>query len=123
MEREKSWESITNIGNKISKNWISLALKYNLDISIWGLPALSGFTFNSPNAISIKTLITQEMLKKGYLASNSVYACTEHNSEVINGYFLELDSIFDIISKCDDGLDINKLLEGPLSHSGFKRLN
>ena len=90
MEREKSWQVITKIGHNISCQWQSLADKYQLDISTWGLPALSGFTFNLTNALSYKTLITQEMLKKGYLSANSVYACTEHNQEIVDGYFAEL---------------------------------
>ena len=123
MERERSWEAITKIGNSISSQWQSLANKYELDISTWGLPALSGYTFNSPNALAYKTLITQEMLKKGYLAANSVYVCTEHKQEVVDGYFAELDSIFLIIKECEEGLDVSTLLEGPLCHSGFTRLN
>ena len=123
MEREKSWQTITQIGNNISSQWKSLADKYELDISTWGLPALCGFTFNLPNALSYKTLITQEMLKKGYLAANSVYACTEHRQNIVDGYFAELDPIFSIIKECEEGLDVNALLKGPLCHSGFKRLN
>jgi glutamate-1-semialdehyde 2,1-aminomutase len=123
MEREKSWQAITKIGNNISSQWKSLADKYELEISTWGLPALSGYTFNSPNALSYKTLITQEMLKKGYLAANSVYACTEHNQKIVDGYFSELEPIFATIKECEDGLDVATLLEGPLCHSGFKRLN
>jgi glutamate-1-semialdehyde 2,1-aminomutase len=123
MEREKSWKTITKIGNNISSQWKTLADKHELDISTWGLPALSSYTFNSPNALSYKTLITQEMLKKGYLAANSVYACTEHTQELVDGYFAELDPIFAIIKECEEGLDVNTLLKGPLCHSGFKRLN
>ncbi len=123
MEREKSWKTITRIGNNISNQWQSLADKYELDISTWGLPALSGYTFNSSNALAYKTLITQEMLKKGYLAANSVYACTEHTQELVDGYFAELDPIFATIKECEEGLDVNTFLEGPLCHSGFKRLN
>ena len=123
MEREKSWDIITKIGRNISKRWQSLADKHELDISTWGLPALSGFSFNSPNSLSYKTLITQEMLKKGYLAANSVYVCTEHSEELVDGYFHELDQIFAIIKKCEEGMDVGKILEGPVSHSGFKRLN
>jgi len=123
MEREKSWQTITKIGNNISSQWKNLADKHELDISTWGLPALSGYTFNSSNALSYKTLVTQEMLKKGYLAANSVYACTEHTQELVDGYFAELDPIFAIIKECEEGLDVNTLLKSPLCHSGFKRLN
>jgi glutamate-1-semialdehyde 2,1-aminomutase len=123
MERDKSWEKITKIGRNISNQWQNLADKHGLSINTWGLDALSGYTFDSPNALSYKTLITQEMLKKGYLAGNSVYVCTEHKKKVVDGYFSELDSIFKIIKKCEDGMDINLLLEGPVCHNGFKRLN
>ena len=123
MEREKSWQIITQIGGSISRRWQSLADKYDLSINTWGLPALSGYTFNAADVLSYKTLITQEMLKKGYLATNSVYACTEHKQELVDGYFEELDPIFATIKECEDGRDVSSLLEGPLCHSGFKRLN
>lgn len=123
MERERSWEVITKKGQEISSRWQTLADKYDLDISTWGLPALSGFTFNSQKALSYKTLITQEMLKKGYLAANSIYVCTEHSQELINGYFECLEPIFSIIKDCEEGLEVESLLEGPDCHSGFKRLN
>ena len=123
MEREKSWEIITEKGLEISSRWRALADKYDLGISTWGLPALSGFNFNSENALSYKTLITQEMLKKGYLAANSIYVCTEHSQELIDEYFELLDPIFSVIKDCEEGLDVDTLLEGPNCHSGFKRLN
>ena len=123
MEREKSWEIITANGSQISRRWQELADKYKLDILTWGLPALSGFTFSSKNAQSYKTYVTQEMLKKGFLASNSIYVCTEHSQELIDMYFAELDPIFSVIKECEEGRDISDYLEGPVSHSGFKRLN
>jgi glutamate-1-semialdehyde 2,1-aminomutase len=123
MEREKSWETITQIGENISNQWKRLADKHGLKINTWGLPALSGYTFNSPDALAYKTLITQEMLKKGYLATNSVYACTEHTQQLVDGYFVALDPIFKTIKECEEGKDVNTLLESQLCHSGFKRLN
>lgn len=123
MEREQSWETITRVGKEISKNWKSLAKKYELEIDTWGIPALSGFTIKSSNSLAYKTLITQEMLKKNYLAANSVYVCTEHKQEIIDGYFESLDGIFKLIKECEEGRDINLLLDGPVCHSGFKRLN
>ena len=123
MEREKSWETITQIGSNISNQWQDLADNHDLSISTWGLPALSGFTFNLPNALSYKTLITQEMLKKGYLAANSVYVCIDHTQEVLSGYISTLKPIFVMIKDCENGADIDSLLEGPVCHSGFTRLN
>jgi len=123
MEREKSWEVISKSGSNISSLWTKLADKYSLEIHTWGIPALSGYSFKSSNAIAYKTLITQEMLKKGYLASNCVYVCTEHTQKIIDGYFSELDQIFIKIKECEEGRDIKTLLDGPICHSGFNRLN
>lgn len=123
MERERSWEVITAKGNRIAENWRRLAAENELSITVAGLPALISFNFNSPNTLAYKTLITQEMMKKGYLASNSVYACTEHTDEILDAYFEELSKIFPIIKECEMGRDVLALLEGPICHAGFKRLN
>ena len=43
--------------------------------------------------------------------------------EIIENYISELDKVFDMINKCENGTNINDLLEGPTCHGGFKRLN
>ena len=63
--------------------------------------------------------ITQEMLKMGYLASNTVYVCTEHTTKVLDGYFNRLESVIKLIAECEDGRDINTVLDGPVCQSGF----
>lgn len=123
MERTNSWETITKVGLNIRDRWQLLADKYSLHIEHWGLPALTGFTFKSENSLAYKTLITQEMLSKGYLAGNSVYVCTEHTSDVLDGYFASLEPVFSAIKECEEGRDIMTLLNGPVCHGGFKRLN
>ena len=123
MEREESWEKITQTGLNITSNWNALANKHDLSITTNGLSSLTGFSFNSENALAYKTLITQEMLKKGYLAGNSVYVCTKHEPKVVDDFFSNLDPIFGLIKECEDGLDVISLLQGPICHSGFKRLN
>jgi glutamate-1-semialdehyde 2,1-aminomutase len=123
MERERSWDMITQTGLAIRQRWQQLADKHGLNLSHWGLPALTGFTIQSDRALAYKTLITQEMLKKGYLASTSIYVCTEHKPEVVDGYFAALDPVFGLIKQCEQGRDVMGLLKGPLCHAGFKRLN
>lgn len=123
MERVQSWDVITSTGLAIRKRWGQLADRHGLAISHWGLPALTGFSFTSAKALEYKTLVTQEMLAKGYLASNSVYVCTEHTAAIVDGYFEALDPIFALIRECEDGRDMTGLLKGPVCHAGFKRLN
>jgi glutamate-1-semialdehyde 2,1-aminomutase len=123
MHREQSWQTITQTGLKIRERWQKLADKHGLQIDHWGLPALTGYTFKSENALAYKTLITQEMLAKGYLAGNCVYVSTEHTPEVVGGYFEALDPLFAMIKECEEGRDVMALLKGPVCHGGFKRLN
>jgi glutamate-1-semialdehyde 2,1-aminomutase len=123
IEKEKSWEQITEMGLDITARWRALADKHNLSITTSGLPALTSFAFDSPNMLAYKTLITQEMLNKGFLAGNSVYVCIAHSPEIIVNFFEELDPIFGLIKECEDGRDVMSLLKGPVCHGGFKRLN
>lgn len=123
MERIKSWDKITATGRDITARWQALADKHDLSITTAGIPAFTSFSVNSPNALAYKTLITQEMLARGYLATTSVYACTEHTADVVDGYFAELEPLFALIKECEDGRDVMSLLKGPVCHSGFKRLN
>jgi len=123
MENIQSWEIITSIGLEVRKGWQELADNYELKIDHWGMPSLAGFSFQSKNELAYKTLITQEMLKKGYLAANSVYSCIDHSKDVIENYFENLDPIFSLIKKCEDGYDIESLIQGSVCHSQFKRLN
>jgi len=123
MDKVKSWNYITEIGKDIGQRWKLLAEKYGLPIKVIGLPSMIGFQIHSPDWLKYKTLITQEMLKKGFLASNVIYVCTEHNQDNINEYFEALELIFKVISDCQSGLFIDSLLEGPVCHSGFSRIN
>ena len=124
MEQEESWKKITETGIKMQKGWLQVAEANNLDITVSGIPALTTYAFNSDNAAAYKTLITQEMLKKGFLASTQFYACTKHNDNHLKLYFDALDDIYKQIYKCEsEVLNINNLLDGPICHSGFKRLN
>jgi glutamate-1-semialdehyde 2,1-aminomutase len=123
MERERSWEKITATGHDIVRRWQALAAKHGLRIVCFGLPALASYSFDSPHALSYKTLITQEMLEKGYLASTAAFASLAHTPDVIDGYFVALDPVFALIAECEAGRDVAGLLKGPVCHAGFKRLN
>ena len=123
MERERSWEMTTATGLELRARWQELADRRGLSIRHNGLPALAGFSFDSPKALEYKTLITQEMLKKGYLAATSCYTCLAHTPDVIEPYFDALNGVFDLIAECESGRSVEDLLEVPVCHGGFKRLN
>ena len=123
MERERSWEQVTSKGLELRRCWQQLADRYGLSIAHNGLPALTGFAFQSPKAMEFKTLLTQEMLKKGYLAATSCYSSLAHTPDVVESYLEALDQVFALIAECEAGRPVEELLEGPICHGGFKRLN
>ena len=123
MERDETWKTITKLGLYARNQLQSLADKHQIKIEQWGIPALTGYTFLGRHPLHYKTLITQEMLKKGYLAGNTLYVCIHHTESIIDEFIFNLDPIFSLIKECEDGRDINSLLSGQICHSGFERLN
>ena len=123
MERERSWERITETGGRIRTLWQELADRHGLAITHAGIPALATFSFDSKHALAYKTLMTQEMLKSGWLAGPGTYACLAHTPEIIDRYAQALDPVFALIAECEGGRDVMALLDGPVCHAGFRRIN
>ncbi|MBT3196546.1 MAG: aminotransferase class III-fold pyridoxal phosphate-dependent enzyme, partial [Gammaproteobacteria bacterium] len=123
MERERSWEVITATGLNVRGRWRALAEQHGLDLTVSGLPAVQSYAFNSTDNLKYKTLVTQEMLKKGFLSTPLLFSSTAHDQEVIERYIEGLDGCFAQVKGCEAGEDVDQLLEGPVCHSGFKRLN
>ena len=94
MEREKSWNYITDKGNYISSQWEILAARYGLGIKLSGLASMKSFSFTSSDMLKYKTFITQEMLKRGFLATNIIYLSTAHSQKLITSYLEHLEEIF-----------------------------
>jgi glutamate-1-semialdehyde aminotransferase len=121
MEKIKSWNIISSLGKKIKTNWEFLAKKNNIKIKIQGISALPRFDFVNVDNLYYKTFISQEFLKKKFLASNSIYLCTEHKLKILNNYFDILDSVFFKIGRSiEDKISPQKLLSGPVCIGGIR---
>ena len=125
MEREQTWERLSALGNYLRDGWKSVGEDAGVDISISGIPAISSFSVGSPaSGLKYKTLITQEMLLRGYLATPLVFMSTAHDEAEIDCYLNHLRDIFELIARCEKcELVVDELLRGEVCHSGFKRLN
>ena len=113
---------LVKIGNLISKGWRELADSYGLKIKITGIPPLTTFVFDYKESQALHTLFTQEMLKRGFLASKSVYVSYSHKENHIKEYLKNVDEIFGIIKGALKNNNIYHLLKGPVVHTGFRRL-
>lgn len=121
MKKKKSWKKISITGRKIKKTWNFLAKKNKLKIDVKGLDALCSFQIKSNNFLKYKTYITQEMLKNGFLATNTIYVSTEHSNKILNRYFKILDKIFYKIHLFEKKeMNINKNLDSGISEPGFR---
>ena len=115
--------TLTATGKKIISGWKELASRHQVSLEVSGIPAIPSFSFPGENALAYKTLVTQEMLKMGYLASSTVFVSVAHTAEIVEGYFRALNKVFQLIRECEQGRNVKRLLEGPVCHGGFKRLN
>lgn len=70
----------------------------------------------------MKTLFIQEMIKRGFLASDAYYATLAHTEQDVNDYLETCDEVFAIMAKAVNENKISDLLEGPVCHGGFARL-
>ena len=119
MEKMKSWEKISKTGAWLKSQWKKLARLHKLNIKIMGLDAIPNFIFQSQNHNSYKTLITQEMLKKNLLATNKIFISVLHNKKNLQVYLNELDNVFKLISRIENGEKVKNFLKYPQSHNPY----
>ena len=110
------------IGSQIQRGWKELACKWNLPLEVSGIAPLGHFTFTKQNHQAIRTLFSQLMLEKGILATNAFYVMHAHSRKHASRYLDAADEVFSVISKAIGEDAIERMLKGPIAHSGFRRL-
>jgi glutamate-1-semialdehyde 2,1-aminomutase len=120
----KVWEHLIDIGTHIGDKWRDIAKKHNLKIEITDFKPLITFKlqYGELNA-ALYTLFIQEMLKRKYIASNSVYLSYSHKDVDIQKYLNTVDEVFKYIKKCIDTNSVHTALKTKIKDEGFKRLN
>jgi glutamate-1-semialdehyde aminotransferase len=117
-------ESLKEIGNYLIKNLRQIIAAKGLKIEIADLiPAAPILNVKEENASAVNTLFTQEMLKRGFLASEVIYMATAHTKEIINRYLASAEEVFDIMKKGIQSGNLESLLEGPVRYEGLRRLD
>lgn len=123
MERDHSYTYISELGDYIKDGWKRIANRNNLPISITGLRSMPAFNLGFENSHYYKTLITDRLLSRNMIATNSIYVSTSHTKEIIDSYLDELDTIFTEISVDPDPTRILSLIHQNPCKITFKRLN
>jgi glutamate-1-semialdehyde aminotransferase len=113
---------LVETGKHVQQGWQSAAERTWLKVSVSGIPPLAHFSFDYENSQAVKTLFTQEMLHRGFLATNAFYASYAHRENQVNDYLKAVTESLAVIRQALDDNRVEKLLKGPAAHSGFYRL-
>lgn len=122
MEKLDSPKIIQSILNKLKNHWTELFTRLGMAFEIIGAAGTLAFTIKNVESLAFKTLITQEMFKKNFLAATVVYPSIVH-IDALDNYFEEFTKTMSWIdSELKKGKSEEMLLEGPICHAGFQRL-
>ncbi|MFA5114010.1 MAG: aminotransferase class III-fold pyridoxal phosphate-dependent enzyme [Candidatus Margulisiibacteriota bacterium] len=120
---KKVHEHLVRTGEAVQQGWQKAAQRRGLDIHVSGIAPLAHFDFKYEKPLVLKTLFTQLMLERGFLAANALYASYAHQAEQVGQYLQAVDEAFAAIGAALKKGDPTDCLKGPVCHSGFKRLN
>ena len=114
---------VKHVGERVIALWNQLAQNHGIAIATeGGRPCLAHFHFEHELSEQLRTLYTQLMLERGFLAGAGLYATLAHTDEVIDLYGEAIDAVFAEIADALRKDDVKKRLKGPVAHSGFSRL-
>ena len=113
---------LIEVGERIQSGWRAAAARAGLSVTVYGIPPLSHFSFDYENGQAIRTLFTQMMLEKGFLATNAFYATYAHQDSHIESYLAAVEETFGFLAQAIERDDVEGLLRGPVAHLGFRRL-
>jgi len=113
---------LIEIGNLVKAGWRRAADRAGLAIKLGGIAPLASFAFDYPNGQTIRTLLTQLMLDKGFLATSGFYASYAHQPEHVESYLRAVEETFAVVAEAIEKKEVDRLLKGPVAHAGFYRL-
>jgi glutamate-1-semialdehyde 2,1-aminomutase len=123
MQRIKASTRVGEAGSIVQAAWKSLAERHGLDVTVSGWPALCTFSLNyGDRTAALRTLLTQEMLDRGFLANTAFYPTVAHEKSILDSYVAALDETFAVLAEAIVNDNVVQRLRGPIAHSGFSRL-
>ena len=120
----KIYKHLIKTGKDISIIWKRLSIKHNINLSVSNFYPLVTFKFKYPKIENLLlTLFIQEMLRRGFLASNSVYVTYTHTPIILRRYEKSCDEVFFLLRKSIDNNNLEKMLKSKARFDSFARLN
>lgn len=113
---------LVRIGERVLAGWQDAGKSAGLAVETSGIPPLGHVEFKAPNPRQLRTLFTQLMLDRGYLAKDAFYAMYAHTDAHVDGYIAACADVFGILAHALKTDTVEKLMRGPTAHGGFQRL-
>jgi glutamate-1-semialdehyde 2,1-aminomutase len=115
-------DHLAKIGEHLMKGIREIIKTHRLQMDVHGLSAIPIIGIHEPEPLVVKSVFTQEMLRKGFLASNVIYVSLAHTKGIVDRY---LGAAQEVLGRIKGGVEkgcLKKMLKGPVCHAGFKRL-
>ncbi|UCH33163.1 MAG: aminotransferase class III-fold pyridoxal phosphate-dependent enzyme, partial [Armatimonadota bacterium] len=114
---------VAHVGARVQDYWHEHGKRHGLPIVTHdNYPCLAHFRFDHELSEALRTLYTQLMLERGFLAGASIYPTLAHTDEIVSLYGDTIDKVFAIIARALKQGKVGEMLKGPVAHSGFARL-
>lgn len=122
-EKIQAGQQIIKIGEQIKSILNNSANSSNLGINIVGMPSLLTFKLGVDDWPAALTFYIQEMLKKGFLASDRVYANIAHTQDKLDEFASATQSVFSNLSVAIKNNSLRDKLDGPVKQMGISKVN
>ncbi len=114
---------VNDVGARVKEIWWKRSDAHRVSIEIDpGYSCLACFKFDHDESAALKTLFTQGMLDRGFLAGTSIYPSLAHDEAVLGRYDEAASGVFADIADALACGDVERRLRGPVAHTGFRRL-
>jgi len=113
---------LMEIGRLIQEGWEAAGKRQGLAVKASGVYPLSHFIFDDADHLVMKAYYIQEMLAKGFLASNLFYSMLAHTRGRVASYLAATHEVFGIIKRLKDLGQLQTSLKGEPAGAGFKRI-
>jgi len=123
MQRINVPDHTAHIGKRVQDYWKQYAQKHGLPVVVpEAYPCMASFSFEHELGQELRTLYTQLMLERGFLAGTSIVASLGHTDEIVDLYGAAIDEVFAEIAAALAAGNVREMLKGPVAHSTFARL-
>ena len=116
-------EHLAWAGTTVKNLWRRAAEAAGLAVRVsGGFPCMAHLHFEPPDAQAVRTLYTQQMLARGFLAGPGYYPTLAHTEREMRQFEDAIGEVFGELATAVRTETVQQRLRGPVAHSGFRRL-